>query len=139
MFLRPIYLLNQLRKSMIVIVGGLLIAVLNVTSYADMPTGDVNAGAQIYNSVCKGCHGVSIAPTLRGVIDRPIASVEDFAGYSDGLKAKHDLTWTKENLDTFLTNPAEFAPGTLMVQIIPEAQKRADIIAFLAALPPPRK
>ena len=100
--------------------------------------GDVKAGSEIYNAVCKGCHGVSIAPTLRGVVGRPIAST-DFAGYSEGLKAKQAMTWTPENLDTFLTAPLEFAPGTLMVQTIPEPQKRANIIAFLEKLPPPRK
>ncbi len=100
--------------------------------------GNAKAGSEIYNAVCKGCHGVSIAPSLRGIIDRPIAST-DFAGYSDGLKAKKELKWTVENLNTFLTAPLEFAPGTLMVQAIAEDQKRADIIAFLAKLPPPRK
>ena len=99
---------------------------------------NAKAGAEIYNAVCKGCHDVSIAPTLRGIINRPIASVGAFAGYSEGLKAKQSLSWTKENLDTFLTAPMEFAPGTLMVQTITEAQQRADIIAFLQKLPPPR-
>lgn len=97
------------------------------------------AGAQIYKGVCSGCHTVSIAPTLRGIIDRPIASVTAFAGYTDALKAKQSMTWTKENLDLFLTAPTEFAPGTLMVQTLPDPQQRADIIAFLASLPPPRK
>jgi cytochrome c len=100
---------------------------------------DVNSGAEIYNSVCNGCHGVSIAPTLRGIIDRPIASVESFAGYSDALRAKQSMTWSKKNLSAFLAAPTEFAPGTLMIQVIPDAQKRADIIGFLEKLPPPRK
>jgi cytochrome c len=105
----------------------------------DAITPDEEAGADLYNSVCKGCHGVSIAPTLRGVVGRPIASVATFAGYSEGLKAKSSLTWTKENLDVFLTSPADFAPGTQMTQKIPEAQRRADIIAYLESLPPPKE
>ena len=88
--------------------------------------------------MCKGCHGVSIAPTLRGVVGRPIASVATFAGYSDGLKAKRAMSWTEANLDAFLTAPGTFAPGTLMTQTIPDAQVRADLIAYLALLPPPR-
>jgi cytochrome c len=100
--------------------------------------GDPEAGADLYNSVCKGCHGVSIAPTLRGVVGRPIASVESFPAYTDALKAKKDLAWTPELLDKFLQAPSEFAPGTLMTQAVPDAQTRADLIAYLAGLPPPR-
>lgn len=106
---------------------------------AELPPGNVNAGAKIYNDVCKACHEVSIAPTLRGIINRPIASVDSFFGYTDGLKTKKDLQWSKENLDKFLTNPGAFAPGTDMVQVIADAQDRANIVAFLEALPPPRK
>jgi len=117
----------------------LFFVAVSVHAEAELPEGNVNNGAEIYKNVCNGCHGVSIAPSLRGIIDRPVASVSTFATYSAALKAKKDLTWSKENLDTFLTNPGEFAPGTDMVQIIPDAQERADIIAFLATLPPPRK
>jgi cytochrome c len=99
---------------------------------------DPEAGAELYNSVCKGCHGVSIAPTLRGVLGRHIAAVESFSGYTDALKAKRDLTWTAELLDQFLRAPTQFAPGTLMTQVVEDPQLRADLIAYLATLPPPR-
>jgi cytochrome c len=99
---------------------------------------DPEAGAETYNTVCKGCHGVSIAPTLRGVVGRRIASVASFAGYSDALKAKSSMSWSEANLDAFLTAPGTFAPGTLMTQAITDAQRRADLIAYLGMLPPPR-
>jgi len=103
-------------------------------------TGDTDpeAGGELYNSVCKGCHGVSIAPTLRGVIGRRIASVASFSGYSEALKARQEQTWTEANLDAFLLAPAKFAPGTLMTQEVPDAKTRAALIAYLATLPPPR-
>ncbi len=101
-------------------------------------TGDADAGAEIYATDCRGCHAVSIAPTLRGVINRPIASVVAFPGYSDALKAKSPETWTDANLDAFLSGPQAFAPKTLMVKVVPDAQQRADLIAYLASLPPPR-
>lgn len=100
--------------------------------------GDPDAGAELYNSVCKGCHAVSIAPTLRGVIGRRIASVESFPAYTPALKAKGDQTWTPELLDSFLQDPARFAPGTLMTQTVPDPQTRADLIAYIETLPPPR-
>ncbi len=101
-------------------------------------TGDADAGAEIYATDCRGCHAVSIAPTLRGVLNRPIASNSAFVGYSDALKAKSAETWTEASLDAFLTAPQTFAPGALMVKSTPDAQQRADLIAYLASLPPPR-
>jgi cytochrome c len=102
-------------------------------------SGDVTAGAEIFDSVCEECHGAAAtAPTLRGIIGRPFASVDSFDGYSDALKAKRSLTWTPANLDSFLKSPKDFVPGTLMYKTVPDAKDRADIIAFLASLPPPR-
>jgi cytochrome c len=138
-------------KMKLLLVPGLLVALPAIglvlalvagaasSAAAEEIVADEEAGAELYESVCKGCHAVSIGPTLRGVIGRPIASVASFAGYSEALKSKRALTWTAESLDAFLQAPAEFAPGTLMTQAVPEAQRRADLIAFLATLPPPRE
>jgi cytochrome c len=101
--------------------------------------GDADAGSEIYNAVCKGCHGVSIAPTLRGVINRPIASVTTFLGYSSALKAKSAETWTPANLDAFIAAPNTFAPGAMMTTSVPDAQQRVDLISYLESLPPPRE
>lgn len=120
-------------KSTVLFAGAIALAVMAPVHAEE---GDPDAGAELYNSVCKGCHGVSIAPTLRGVVGRHIASVESFQGYSDALKALRDRTWTPELLDKFLQAPAELVPGTLMTQVVPEAQTRADLIAYLATLTP---
>ena len=113
-----------------------ILLVLAVVAPVHAEEGDPDAGAELYNSVCKGCHGVNIGPTLRGVVGRRIASVEAFQGYSAALKALNDRTWTPELLDKFLQGPAELAPGTLMTQVVPQAQTRADLIAYLATLTP---
>jgi cytochrome c len=103
-------------------------------------SGDANAGAELFDSVCEECHGAAAtAPTLRGIIGRPAASVESFDGYSDALRAKKSLIWTPENLNLFLKSPKDFVPGTLMYKTVPDEKDRADIIAYLASLPPPRK
>jgi cytochrome c len=99
--------------------------------------GDPDAGAEIYSSVCKECHGVSLAPTLRGVVGRPIASVKSF-DYSDALEVKKAMAWTEANLDAFLSSPDDFAPGTQMNKKVADPQSRADVIAYLATLPPPK-
>lgn len=102
-------------------------------------TGDPEVGADLFSAECRGCHSVSIGPTLRGLIGCPAASVAGFGGYSDALKAKANLVWTEANIDAFLTGPQAFAPGTLMTKAITDPQQRADIIAYITALPPPRQ
>jgi cytochrome c len=103
-------------------------------------SGDANAGAELFDSVCEECHGAAAtAPTLRGIIGRPAASIESFDGYSEALKAKKSLIWTPANLNLFLKSPKDFVPGTLMYKTVPDEKDRADIIAYLASLPPPRK
>jgi cytochrome c len=72
------------------------------------------------------------------VVGRPVASITAF-DYSDGLLAKKDLVWTRENLDTFLNSPEDFAPGTEMKKKDLTAQKRADVIAYLATLSAPKE
>lgn len=114
-------------------------ALTAAVAFAQSVAGDADRGEAQFEAVCAECHGpAATAPTLRGVIDRPIASVADFYGYSNALQEKKNLTWTKENLDAYLTSPDTFAPGNLMYREFPDAQMRADIIAFLATLPPPK-
>jgi cytochrome c len=119
-------------------------ALLSISARAQdaekMPEGDAARGEEQFEATCSECHGpAATAPTLRGVIDRPIASVESFYGYSESLKALQGKKWTVENINAYLTAPETFAPGNLMYRDYPDAQMRADIIAFLATLPPPRQ
>ena len=113
-----------------------ILVALTVVAPVHAEEGDAEAGADVYNSVCKGCHGVNIGPSLRGVVGRRIASLESFQGYSAALQALKDQTWTPELLDKFLQGPAQLVPGTLMTQVVPDAQTRADLIAYLATLTP---
>ncbi len=87
-------------------------------------------------ALCKVCHTFNkggstlVGPNLYGVVGRKIAS-EDGFNYTPGLKA-HEGDWTFDKLDAWLTNPAAFAPGTMMAfPGIPDTKKRADVIAYL--------
>lgn len=102
------------------------------------PAGNADAGEDIFESVCAECHGpAATAPTLRGVIGREVASVASFDGYSDALKAKKPMKWTVDNLNAFIKSPKDFVPGTQMYKTVPDAKDRADLIAYIATLPPP--
>jgi cytochrome c len=108
---------------------------------ADPKQGEADA------ALCKVCHtfdkggAALVGPNLYGVIGQKIASVEGF-NYTDALKAhQKDGAWTYELLDPWLTNPQAVAPGTAMAfPGIPDAKKRANVIAFLRTKsdnPPP--
>jgi cytochrome c2 len=116
-----------------------VLSVVLAANAADAVVGDADKGAEQFEATCAECHGpAATAPTLRGIVNRPIASIASFYGYSEALKSKNAMTWTKENLNSYLKSPPTFAPGNLMYREYPDAQMRADIIAFLETLPPPR-
>ena len=86
--------------------------------------------------ICGACHnfkegeGTKLGPDLYGVVDRDKASVAGF-DYSSGLKGKGGK-WTYDDLNTWLTNPQAYAPGTKMGYAgEPNEKKRAAIVAYL--------
>ncbi len=88
---------------------------------------------------CQACHnfekgaGPKVGPPLWGVVGRPKGSIAGF-DYSAGMKAKGG-NWTYEDLNTFITDPKAFVNGTKMAfSGIPEAEKRADVLAYLRTL-----
>jgi cytochrome c len=88
---------------------------------------------------CQACHdfekgaGPKVGPPLWGVVGRPKGSIAGFE-YSDGMKAKGG-TWTYEDINIFITDPKAFVSGTKMTFAgVPEAEKRADILAYLRTL-----
>lgn len=89
-------------------------------------------GAQVFAQQCKVCHGAAstpMGPTLKGVAGAKIAGRTDF-NYSPALKGKGG-TWTDANLNTFLSGPGKFVPGTKMPIAVPSAENRAAVVAYL--------
>jgi cytochrome c len=89
--------------------------------------------------VCQACHSfekggpTKIGPNLWGIVGRMRASIAGF-DYSNGMKSKGG-TWTLEDLNTFLTSPSSFVPGTKMTFAgIPQGGRRADVLAYLNTL-----
>jgi cytochrome c len=96
-------------------------------------TGDPAAGAALFEDRCASCHvagGGGQGPSLTGVYGRKAGVAPGFA-YSAALKAS-GLTWTADALDRWLADPAQAVPGAAMPLTVPDARKRADLIAFLA-------
>jgi cytochrome c len=93
-------------------------------------------GGALFRQRCASCHSVSpgqrpvLAPNLSGVVGRKAGSTA-FASYSPALKSSN-LTWTRANLDRFLTAPSRLVPGTRMVVSIPDVQQRSAVLDYLA-------
>jgi cytochrome c len=90
---------------------------------------------------CQACHnfqqgqGPKIGPDLYNIVGRKIASTSGF-NYSAALKSKNG-NWDFEALNTWLTKPNSFAPGTAMTFAgISSDKQRADVIAYLDTLSP---
>jgi cytochrome c len=103
-----------------------------------LATADPAAGEKIARR-CAACHSFEqgapnkIGPNLWDVVGAPHGHVEGF-NYSDAI-AGIEGPWTYEQLDAFLTNPREYAPGTKMTFAgIRKPEDRADLIAWLRSL-----
>ncbi len=94
--------------------------------------GDAEHGRALYQARCTACHSLDyngIGPAHHGVYGRAAGKAPGYA-YSDALKSLH-LTWNDGTLDRWLADPEQVAPGQRMGVNVPDAQERADLIAYL--------
>jgi cytochrome c len=96
------------------------------TDYASY-TGDAAKGMT--------CHAVqegrnNVGPSLYGIVGRESGTIPGFK-YSEA-NLNSNVTWTEENLFTYLEKPTDFIPGTIMAfPGLRNPQDRADVIAYL--------
>jgi len=113
----------------------LLPALAGGTAFAQT-TGDATAGKKAFGT-CMSCHstkpGVTgIGPSLAGIVGRKAGGSDSKFQYSAAMRTAP--AWSEAQLDRFLSAPAATVPGTTMTMApIRDAQKRADIIAYLKA------
>lgn len=104
------------------------------SSQARLP-GRADVGQRLYEAQCLECHAIDhhrIGPLHQGVMGR-LAGTAPGYDYSTGLK-KSGLRWTPETLDRWLANPDAYVQNQQMDYQVPDAQQRADLIAYLATL-----
>ncbi|MEZ5921580.1 MAG: c-type cytochrome [Parvularculaceae bacterium] len=100
-------------------------------------------GGVYFRQRCAVCHSVTapgapghvatVGPTLFGVYGAHTAHEEGF-GYSPAMRAA-DFTWNDETLDAWIKNPQLVVAGNRMAFAgEPNAEKRADLIAYLKTL-----
>ena len=98
--------------------------------------GDPTRGQAIYQARCTACHSPDfngVGPAHRGVFGRLAGTAKGYASYSAALK-KSGIAWTEANLDRWLADPETLVPGQAMGISLPDADERADVIAFLKTL-----
>ncbi|MBI3438788.1 MAG: cytochrome c family protein [Proteobacteria bacterium] len=93
------------------------------------------AGRTVF-AQCRSCHTITngganmVGPNLHGVIDRPIASLQNF-NYSPPVHGAH-FNWDPEHLDQWISNPQAMLPGTRMgFAGVRDATQRRDVIAYI--------
>lgn len=94
--------------------------------------GDAAHGKQLYAARCAACHSVEyngVGPTHKELIGRRAGTAQGYA-YSAALK-NSPVVWGPDTLSQWLADPDKFIPGQKMFISIPDAQERADIVAYL--------
>ena len=116
---------------------GLAAVVSLALSGPALAEGDAVKGKEAF-AKCGICHTFdknAVGPELKGIVGRKAASVADYA-YSPGMKklGEESIVWTPENIDKWITSPKAMLPDSPMAQLfqgVPDAQVRANIIAYL--------
>ena len=95
-------------------------------------------GATLFKQQCATCHTTNLndptrqGPSLFNIIGRRAGTMEGFH-YSMGF-AKADFAWDEATLDSWIANPQEMIPGSVMAYRQARSEIRAAIIAYLREL-----
>lgn len=115
-----------------------IVIALLVLAGAPALAADGGSGEEQFKKACTVCHVAAPdalprqGPNLWGVYGRASAQVTGFK-YSPALSGAK-LTWDDVTLDKWLSNPAALVPGAVMAYRQRDAEKRAQIIAYLKTL-----
>ncbi len=101
---------------------------------------DANHGKELFVR-CAKCHAITadnadstlVGPTLKGVVGRKSASLEDFR-YSSAMR-QSGITWTEQDLKEYIADPQAKVKGNRMALTGSlEPAEIDDIIAYLKTL-----
>jgi cytochrome c len=109
-----------------------LAAFLSLALSAAAGAADSEHGKTLYQA-CVACHSErpdALGPSLKGVVGRKSAALEDFR-YSNPMK-RADLVWDEDNLRAYISDPQGKVKGNRMpFGGVTNAGDIDDIIAYL--------
>jgi cytochrome c len=117
---------------------GAVPAVRPAAAQMPLPAPKPPDGATLFKQQCATCHTTNVTdpprqgPSLFDIVGRRAGTVEGFR-YSAGF-SKADFAWDDAKLDSWITNPQEMIPGTVMAYRQAKPETRAAIIAYLKEL-----
>ena len=123
-------------RGSLLIIGGLIIGSVGAALGGSLAAAaDANHGKALFQT-CIACHSEkpeAIGPSLKGVVGRKAAAVEDFR-YSAPMR-RANLTWDEANLRAYIIDPQATVKGNRM----PFAGLRDpgdvdDVVAYLKTL-----
>ena len=99
-------------------------------------TGDPERGRLVFGA-CRTCHypeafmGHNNGPNLHRIFGKVAGKQQGFDYYSETFKNAR-FVWTPQLMFAWLENPMAMFPDSSMMSLgVPDAQARADLIAFL--------
>ena len=108
-------------------------------SASPLPQGDPQRGRLVF-APCRTCHFTEAAaghgngPNLHRIFGKVAGKQPGFSHYSAPLR-EAQFVWTPKLLYAWLEAPMAAMPGTTMMSGgVPDAQQRADLIAYLQLL-----
>jgi cytochrome c len=97
--------------------------------------GDAERGKALYQA-CVACHTErpdALGPSLKGVVGRKSAALEDFR-YSNAMK-RANLVWDEANLRAYIVDPQAKVKGNRMPYGgLTDPDEADDVIAYLKVL-----
>lgn len=113
-------------------ISRIVIAALAVVAASPVFAADATRGKELFTA-CAACHTErpdSLGPSLKGVVGRKAAALEDFR-YSPAMR-RSGVTWDQRALHDYLMNPQDKIKGNRMpFSGYPNGTDADDVIAYL--------
>src|SRR5436305_13493240 len=123
---------RRMQQSVVAAAGALVLLALFTAAVA---AADVEHGKTLYQA-CAACHTErpdALGPSLKGVVGRKSAALEDFR-YSNPMK-RANLVWDEDNLRAYISDPQGKVKGNRMPYGgLADARDIEDVIAYLKTL-----
>lgn len=118
-------------------IAATVLTIAGVGALSPLAGAQGNTGEQLYRQRCQSCHSLAangpetLGPNLHNVAGRK-AGATSFR-YSPAMKSAK-ITWTRENLEKYLTGPSRLVPGTRMAISVANPEQRALLIEYLSTM-----